>query len=135
MKKRVRKYILIFLIFLVPVGLGSKFYHGVLELWVQNSLVGIWYVLFWDLFWFFWFPEERYLFRIVTGVLLVTSLLEVLQLWHPYWLEVIRSHFLGRTLLGTSFAWWDFVHYFLGTLLAWAIMLGLLRLAQRVENS
>jgi hypothetical protein len=38
-------------------------------------------------------------------VLVATCLLEFLQLWHPPLLEAVRSTFIGRTVLGTSFTW------------------------------
>jgi hypothetical protein len=53
------------------------------------------------------------------GVFLVTSALEFLQLWHPPFLQLIRSTFLGQTLIGTSFTWWDFPYYFFGCVLGW----------------
>ena len=52
--------------------------------------------------------------RIAVGVLLVTCVLESLQLWHRPWLQAIRSTFLGASLLGTSFSWWDFPAYVVG---------------------
>ena len=51
---------------------------------------------------------------IAAGVVLVTCGLEFLQLWHPPWLQAIRSTFLGASLLGTSFSWWDFPAYVVG---------------------
>jgi hypothetical protein len=55
------------------------------------------------------------------AVFAVTCALEVLQLWHPAPLEAVRGTFLGRTLLGTTFVWWDFPHYALGCALgAWS---------------
>jgi hypothetical protein len=42
-----------------------------------------------------------------------------LQLWHPPFLTAIRATFIGKLLLGTTFAWWDFPHYLLGCVLGW----------------
>jgi len=53
------------------------------------------------------------------GVFIVTCLLECLQLWHPPFLEVLRSGFIGRTIIGTSFVWSDFIYYVLGCLAGW----------------
>ena len=60
-------------------------------------------------------------FALVLPILLlvVTCALEVLQLWHPWFLEKVRSTFLGKALIGTTFVWWDFPHYFLGSLIGW----------------
>jgi hypothetical protein len=46
----------------------------------------------------------------------VTCGLEASQLWHPVFLEAVRGSFLGRTLIGMSFAWSDFAYYAIGCL-------------------
>ncbi|GFE69657.1 DUF2809 domain-containing protein [Chroococcus sp. FPU101] len=53
------------------------------------------------------------------GVFIVTSLLEFLQLWHFFLLQLLRSYTLGRLLLGTTFSEWDFLYYALGCLIGW----------------
>ena len=60
-----------------------------------------------------WLPPVAYKLMAIT-VLVVTCTLAFLQLWHPAFLEAIRSTFLGRTLIGTTFAWWDLPHYAVG---------------------
>ena len=45
-----------------------------------------------------------------------------LQLWHPLFLEVIRSTFTGSTLIGTTFVWLDFTHYVIGCYAGWFII-------------
>ncbi|HFE65443.1 MAG TPA: DUF2809 domain-containing protein [Caldithrix sp.] len=112
-----RKYIFFSLLIITPVGFLCKIYTGVFSGWVQNSLAGIFYEIFWCLVVFFFLPREKSITTIAAGVFLVTALLEILQLWQPPFLEQIRSHFLGRTLLGTTFSWWDFPHYLAGSLL------------------
>ncbi len=52
-------------------------------------------------------------------VFLGTCALECLQLWHPPFLESLRSHFIGQTILGTTFAGADFPYYFLGCWIGW----------------
>ncbi|MDP6778276.1 MAG: DUF2809 domain-containing protein, partial [Candidatus Latescibacteria bacterium] len=56
------------------------------------------------------------------NVLAVTCALEVLQLWHPPFLELVRRSFVGATLLGTSFDWVDFPHYVAGCAIGWLWM-------------
>ncbi|PMB33329.1 hypothetical protein CEN43_10430, partial [Fischerella thermalis BR2B] len=34
-------------------------------------------------------------------------------------LEQIRATLVGKLLLGTTFAWWDFPHYVVGCFLGW----------------
>ncbi len=58
----------------------------------------------------------------VCSVLGITCVLEFLQLWHPLVLESIRSTFIGSTLIGTAFTWWDFPHYFIGCFVSWLII-------------
>ncbi|ODS34777.1 MAG: hypothetical protein SCARUB_00037 [Candidatus Scalindua rubra] len=50
-------------------------------------------------------------FWVASSVLGITCFLEFLQLWHPPFLESIRSTFIGSVLIGTTFTWWDFPHY------------------------
>ena len=65
----------------------------------------------------------------VTSVLVITSVLEAFQLWHPPVLQAIRGTFLGATLIGTTFVWSDFFYYVLGSLLGWAWLRALGRFA------
>jgi hypothetical protein len=54
--------------------------------------------------------------------LIITCILEVLQCWHPPFLESIRSTRIGVTLIGNSFAWLDFPHYLAGSLIAYLLI-------------
>ena len=103
---------------LVPLGLYTKVYAGPAAGWVNHSLGGVFYVLFGCLL-IFWLQPRVRPWRIVLAVLAVTCLLEFLQLWHPPFLEWLRSFWIGRTLLGTTFAWSDFPYYFFGAGLSW----------------
>ena len=103
-----------------PAGFLFKFYAGPFGWWFNNYGAGLLYEVFWILVAFFLFPSPRKAKWIPLWVFLGTSTLEVLQLWHPWLLEWIRSYFLGRTLIGTTFAWWDFPHYVVGCLLGWS---------------
>jgi hypothetical protein len=104
------------MLLLVPLGLATKWYQGILANWVNHSLGGVIYVVFWILFFAFLFPRAKY-WKVPAWVFVITSALETLQLWHPPFLQSIRATFLGHALLGNSFSWWDFLHYFLGTVL------------------
>jgi hypothetical protein len=102
---------------LVPFGWWTKHYSGPFDQWVNHSLGGVLYVVFWCLAFSLLFPRVRP--RKLSGwVFLATSAIEVLQLWHPHWLEALRATRMGVTLLGNSFAWLDFPHYLLGALLS-----------------
>jgi hypothetical protein len=113
-----RRRLLVLLAFVVPLGFATKAYRGPLQVWVNDSLGGVWYEVFWCLVAAFAFPRSRP-GRIAVWVFFATGVLETLQLWHPAFLETIRSTVIGRTLIGTSFAWSDFPHYAAGCLLGW----------------
>lgn len=102
---------------LIPLGLFCKWYKGPFADWINNDLVGIWYVMAWCLGLAFVAPAFPAWKNALT-VFVVTSLLEVLQLssWYP--LEWARGFVIGRILLGTTFVWSDFIYYILGALLA-----------------
>ena len=110
------------LVVVTPVGLGLKLYSGPGRHWANNYAAGAAYVVFWCLVALFLWPRPEVRGRIAASVLAITSALEVAQLWHPPILEQARQSFLGRALIGTSFDWWDFPHYFVGFLLGWLWM-------------
>lgn len=102
----------------VPLGFYSKFYNGPAAFWVNNSLGGLFYVIFWNLL-FFWIWEIRKPGKLVGLVLVGTCGLEWLQLWHPPFLRWLRASFIGQTLLGTTFVPSDFLYYLLGAAISW----------------
>lgn len=112
-----KKTILSILI-ITPIGFASKFYRGPAAVWVNDSLGGTFYVMCWCLVAFLFFPKGKP-GKIALTVLIITCLLEFMQLWHPPLLEWIRSYFIGATILGTSFVWSDFPYYFLGCGMGW----------------
>jgi hypothetical protein len=101
------------LVAVIPLGFATKLYSGPGAGWINCSLGGLFYVLFWCLLVQLLRPHWRAV-RIAAGVLLVTCGLEFLQLWQTPLLEPVRGTFLGRTLLGDTFAWSDFPWYFAG---------------------
>ncbi len=111
---------LILLALLLPLGLSTKFYGGPGAPWVADNLGGVLYVLFWILLALAAAPRLAPA-AVALAVLLITSALEVLQLWHPPWLQAIRETFIGHALLGNTFAWLDFPHYVVGAILGWGI--------------
>jgi len=104
---------LLLLAVVAAAGIYAKNFKGPAEGWVNDSLGGLFYVVFWCLFVFFVTPRPRSI-AIALWVLTVTSVLETAQLWHPRWLQAIRGTLLGAALLGTTFAWSDFLYYILG---------------------
>ena len=117
----------------VPLGFAAKFYPGPLAGWVNNSLGGTFYEVFWCLVAVALFPSVR---PAVAGVavLLATCSLEFLQLWHPPLLEALRSSFIGVTILGRQFAWSDFPYYFVDAATGWAMLTRLQARAPQATN-
>jgi hypothetical protein len=113
-----RRWTLVSIAGIVPVGFDAKLYRGPAAEWVNDSLSGAFYVVFWCLVFFSLRPQWRPA-NIAASVLAATCALEFLQLWHPPLLESARSHFLGAAILGTTFDWSDFPYYFAGAALGW----------------
>ncbi|MCG6912817.1 DUF2809 domain-containing protein [bacterium BMS3Abin03] len=118
---------MIFIFIIVPIGFYSKFYSGPAKDWVNNSLGGVLYEIFWCLLVFMFFVNIK-IWKITLSVFIATCILEILQLWHPPFLELIRSYFIGRTILGTSFSWFDFIYYFIGCGIGYLLLNRLQRL-------
>jgi hypothetical protein len=133
---RKRAWTLVSLLVIVPVGFYSKFYAGPAANWVNNSLGGVFYEIFWCLLIFLFWGEGRP-WIIAASVLVATCLLEFLQLWHPSFLQFMRGYFIGRAVLGTSFTWSDFPYYFLGCGIGWLWLSRLQKVGRRhgIETS
>jgi hypothetical protein len=105
------------LLVVAACGLAAKSYSGPGNWWVNNyGPASVAYVVFFMLAAFLIVPRRRAIIPIAVGVLTVTCLLEVLQLWQPPWLRFVRSTFIGASLLGTTYSWWDFPAYGLGAI-------------------
>lgn len=117
---------------IVPLGFSTKFYSGYGQGWVRDSLGGVFYEIFWCLMVYLGCRKLK-IGVITVIVLVVTCCLEFLQLWHPPFLEYLRSSFIGRTILGTSFAWSDFPYYFLGCGIGW-LWLKKIRTVRNYDN-
>ena len=102
------------------LGFASKFYAGPGATWVGGYLGGFFYVLFWVFVFLVLAPNSSPRF-VALWVFGITSALELLQLWHPAFLENIRSNFFGHALIGSTFSGWDFVYYGLAALAAPAL--------------
>jgi hypothetical protein len=103
----------------VLLGFATKLYAGPGAGWVTGSAGGVLYVAFWVLLVLALVPRFSP-GRVALVVFLVTSALELLQLWQPAWLVPVRGSFLGHALLGSTFSGLDFPHYALGALAGWA---------------
>jgi hypothetical protein len=113
----VRGKLLIALAVVTPLGFATKLAPGLEAPWIRFYAGGALYEIFWVLLVLALAPRWPPV-RVAFGVLIATSALEVLQLWSSPLLEAIRGTFLGRTLIGSTFSWWDFPIYLLGCGLA-----------------
>lgn len=132
-EKRIRILSLISVIIIIPIGFGAKFYNGPYSSWVNNSFAGVFYEIFWCLVFLMLLPKANPL-KIVIWVLVITCILESLQLWHPFFLEVLRDNLIGQTVLGNSFNPSDYLYYFIGCILGWLWMCGLIRVSMFKNN-
>lgn len=117
-----RKWILLLLCIITPAGFLFKGYCGPGHKWFNDYGAALPYEVFWCLVIFFFIPARKHATPIAISIFVITSILEILQLWHPWFLQNARSTFLGKTFLGTTFVWWDFPHYLLGCLIGWFSM-------------
>lgn len=130
----IRKYIVIALLVVTPAGFLFKFYPGPAQWWLNDYGAGLFYEVFWILVVFFFLPKKALTKKIPLWVFTITCTLEVLQLWHPSFLEKIRSYFLGRALIGTSFSWWDFPHYAIGCVIGWLLIKWIVKQCNEVRE-
>lgn len=116
---------------ITPLGLACKAYNGPGRWWFNDYGAGVLYEIFWCLVAFFFWPKRKNAMKIALWVFAITCGLETLQLWHPALLQQIRATFVGKTLLGTTFVWWDFPHYVLGSFVGWLWISYIARLSGR----
>lgn len=115
------------------LGLGSKLYQGPGYYWVNGFAGDIFYEIFWICGVVFIWPFLSPL-KVSAGVFCVTCFIEFLQLWKPAFLQSFRATVAGKLLLGTTFVWADFPHYFIGCFLTW-LWLSYLRKKLIVKNT
>ncbi len=125
MKTKSLKRAVIILLILVPLGFMTKFYQGLGEQWVNNHLGGVFYVSFLTILLYvllsFW--KNLPVIYPVLAALIITTILEFIQLWETPVLEATRSTFIGRTIIGSSFNPEDFIYYVLGSALAYILII------------
>ena len=120
--RKIRPLIFLSLAIVTPLGFLCKFYRGPGYGWFNDYGGGILYELFWCLAFFLIWPRKSGILPICAGVFIGTSILELLQLISHPALEYIRSNFVGRTLIGSSFSFLDIPHYLVGCIIAWGLM-------------
>lgn len=101
------------------LGLLTKFYTGYAQFLVNNYVSSIPYETCWCLLLFWLIPTRNAVHKIPIWVFIVTCIVECLQLWHPPFLELLRSNLLGKLILGSQFDPGDFIAYVIGSFLGW----------------
>jgi hypothetical protein len=110
------------LVVIFILGILAKFYHGAGASVIADKLAGMFYVTFWCIFFALIFNHWSPVILVII-VLTVTCLLEFTQLLTYPFLNMIRSTFTGRALIGSSFSWSDFPFYFLGAFFGFLILI------------
>jgi hypothetical protein len=105
----------------IPLGVYTKFYRGPAAGWINDPLGSVLYEIAWCLVAAIAVPHGPPR-PIALTVFAATCTLEILQLWHPPFLEWLRSFFVGRLVLGTTFVWSDFAWYAVGSAAGYAIL-------------
>lgn len=87
------------------MGFLLKYYPSVSHQWLNNYGAAVFYEIFWCLLAFWFFRSQAAIKQIPFWVFLITCVIELLQLWHPPLLNQVRATFIGKLLLGYTFAW------------------------------
>ena len=90
-KNVICKYCIYSLLVVTPLGFLFKLYPGPGRWWFNDYGAGLLYEIFWILIVFAILHRKKFINKIPVWVFMITSALEVLQLWHPKFLEMIRS--------------------------------------------
>ncbi|WP_404783194.1 DUF2809 domain-containing protein [Altericista sp. CCNU0014] len=102
---------------LVPLGYLLRFY-GPGPAWLDDALGSAIYEIFWIALGLGIWPNVAPL-KIAAIIGIATCALEILQLWHPPFLQALRATLPGRLILGTTFSWRDFPAYLGGSIVGY----------------
>ncbi|SRR5579883_1668147 len=100
------------------IGYAIRFSQGPAPEWFNDAIGSIAYEIFWILLGAFLVPDHS-IRSIAVTVCLLTCILECLQLWQPPFLQAARATWIGRLVLGTTFSWFDFPPYVIGSWAGW----------------
>jgi hypothetical protein len=120
-EKRALIKTIVLIVIITALGFSAKLVPHGEATWLSNQLAGLFYVTELSLILYLFFPEH-FIILLVIAAFLLTSMVEFMQLWHPAFLEPIRSSFLGHTIIGSTFSWLDFPWYVGGAVLGWLLL-------------
>ncbi|RPI00024.1 MAG: DUF2809 domain-containing protein [Calditrichaeota bacterium] len=115
-----RLTLMLIIAILTPLGFATKFYHFAGKAWVNNYAGDILYPMFWFFCLLLIFPRFSPSAAAIL-VFLFSSLVEFTQLFSTSLTQFMRSSFLGRVLVGSSFSLIDIFYYAVGAFAAWLI--------------
>ena len=117
--------VILLIIVVAALGIAAKLLPFAEGTWISHGVSGLFYVTELCLILYLIFPDHSSVV-LALAAFLITSLLEILQLWNPDFLEWVRSSFVGRSILGSTFSWLDYPYYLGGAVLG-VILLNLVR--------
>jgi glycopeptide antibiotics resistance protein len=119
-RRRVIYFILYLLV--IPVGLATRKFPSYFPGFVADFGGDVlWSTMFFFLFRAF--QPKASLLRIAVYTFAFSLSIELSQLYHAQWIDSLRTSFLGRMLLGSTFLWSDIGCYLTGTIIGWLIAL------------
>jgi Protein of unknown function (DUF2809) len=124
--QKYRLALLIGMILIIPLGYSVRFATGLGSPVFQDVFGSIAYQLLLMFLFAFFYPRVN-LVKVAIGVFVLSSAIELLQLWQPPLLQAIRATWAGRVLLGNTFLWADFPPYAIGSFLGWLCLKALRR--------
>jgi hypothetical protein len=111
-------------IILIPIGFLTKVYSGFGSEFATNYLGGVFYVIFLIILSSLVFPKTSPL-KISLIVFAFTFFIELTQIIQNDILNSLRSHFLIKTLIGSTFNIYDMVYYTVGAFVGYGILVAL----------
>jgi hypothetical protein len=103
----------LFLIIVILLGLGSRYFANVMSGWVHLYLGDVLWALMVFILVALVFKVQTSI-RVACIALTFSFGIEISQLYHAPWIDSIRNTHLGGLVLGYGFLWSDLVCYTLG---------------------
>lgn len=104
---------LILVITVMILGLGVRHFSVYFPNWI-NLYFGdvLWALMIFFIFGFFFRTRETR--WVTTGAFLFSFAIEISQLYHSQWIDLLRRTRIGGLVLGYGFLWSDLVSYMVG---------------------
>jgi hypothetical protein len=110
-RKRMLQALYIFIV--IILGLASRRYGELLPKWLAAYSGDVLWGLMVYLIVGFLLPKQR-IFHTALTALVLSTLIEISQLYHAAWIDAIRGYKVGGLILGYGFLWSDIICYAFG---------------------